>query len=522
MANLIRKHLANGTDRTVSSLEAKKFEYGRLTASLAELFDRVGALHRSPVELPPAVAQPLNGDREQEKTAVHLAYFFPPIGGAGAQRSLKFVRYLPMFGYRSVVVTGVGDTSGRWTPADETLSEEIDSSTDVRRVGGPEPAQATGWKGRAQRWLAQPTEWSRWWISGVEAMANDLSDVDVILASMSPYETAEAAVRLAQRLGKPWVAGLRDPWALDEMMVFPTAWHRRRELRRMRELLSSAAAIMMTTPESVVRLHETFPELRGTPIVSIPNGFDAADFENEVQPRDDGVFRIVHTGYLHTELGLRQHRTAALRRILGGQTKGVDILTRSHVYLLEAVERLVKSEPSLRGRLEVHLAGVLSSVDRETATRSDLVRLHEYLPHADALELIRTADLLFLPMQNLPAGMRSTTVPGKTYEYLASGRPILAAVPEGDARDIVLAAGNSHVTDPDDTSGITEAIRAEVNRWLAGEEPGRPAPELVARYERRFLTAELATLLGAVIGLSNGASIGPFRAEAPKLALVRT
>ena len=232
--------------------------------------------------------------------------------------------------------------------------------------------------------------------------------------SMSPYESAVAGARLSEELGKPWVAGLRDPWALDEMMMFPTAFHRWRELRQN----ATGVAICGRDRHDHARgddpeRRQTFPELAAKPIVSIPNGFDASDFEGPVPERDDGVFRIVHTGYLHTELGKRQRRTAGLRRLLGGETRGVDILTRSHVYLLEAIDRLIERDPSLRDRIEVHLAGVLSSTDREIAGRSEVVRLHGYLPHAESIQLIRSADLLFLPMQNLPAGTARAPCPAR-------------------------------------------------------------------------------------------------------------
>ena len=72
-----------------------------------------------------------------------------------------------------------------------------------------------------------------------------------------------------------------------------------------------------------------------------------------------------------------------------------------------------------------------------------VTRIHGYVTHLQALTLIRSADLLFLPMQNLPPGRRSSTVPGKTYEYLASGRPILGAVPPGDALDLLQRSGHA-------------------------------------------------------------------------------
>jgi glycosyltransferase involved in cell wall biosynthesis len=364
-----------------------------------------------------------------------------------------------------------------------------------------------------ERYFSLRSAWSRWWTDGLFRVGKEVGPVDVILASMSPYESADAAARLAVQLGKPWVAGLRDPWALDEMMVFPSAVHRRRELRRMRRVLGSAAAVIVTSQETVVQLRAAFPELRRKPIVSIPNGFDASDFELDIPARDDGVFRIVHTGYLHTELGQQQRRTARLHRLLGGETVGVNILTRSHIYLLQAVEELFRRRPELRSRIEVHLAGVLSGADRDVAARSGVVFLHGYVPHTDSIGLVRSADLLFLPMQNLPPGRRSSTVPGKTYEYIASGRPILAAVPDGDTRDILEAVGTARFCNPGDSSGIADAISAEMDRWLSGEVPPDPAPDVLARFERRYLAAELASVLEAVTGLDRPVPVAPGAAQ---------
>ena len=97
--------------------------------------------------------------------------------------------------------------------------------------GPPHPgtgaAGAAGWRGRAERWLGMQPHWSRWWVDGVTRIGSGLDDVDVIVATMSPYESAYAARRLSAELGRPWVADLRDPWALDEMTVFPSALHRR-------------------------------------------------------------------------------------------------------------------------------------------------------------------------------------------------------------------------------------------------------------------------------------------------------
>jgi glycosyltransferase involved in cell wall biosynthesis len=302
---------------------------------------------------------------------------------------MKFVRHLPAFGYRPVVVTGPGEPSGRWTPVDNTLEGEIPPETEVVRVPGPPPGPSRGRRARAERWLGLPKPFSRWWVEQSVEKGRAL-DVELVYASMSPYESAEAAARIAGELGTPWVADLRDPWALDEMLVYPTRIHRLRELRRMRRLLVGADAIIMNTPEAVRRL-AAFPEFSKSTIAAVPNGFDAEDFAGPPPTREDDAFRIVHTGYLHTELGRSERGAGRLRRLLGGSVPGVDILARSHVFLLEAIERLRAEEPELGERIELHLAGLASAGDREAAERSRNVRFLGYVPHKETVALMRSS-----------------------------------------------------------------------------------------------------------------------------------
>jgi glycosyltransferase involved in cell wall biosynthesis len=302
-------------------------------------------------------------------------------------------------------------------------------------------------------------------------------------------------------LRKPLVIDLHDPWALDEMLIYPTWVHRRLALRTMRQALDAADGIVMSTPEARNRVLHAFPELRSKPVVVGSNGFDRADFEGPAPQRDDEAFRIVHTGYLHTELGLDHRRLRSLHRLLGGSMIDVDILTRSHVFLLEAVENLVQREPDL-APIEIHLAGVLSESDRKVATHSSTVRLHGYVSHAEAVGLMRSADLLFLPMHELPEGRRVGIIPGKTFEYLASGTPILAAIPEGDARDLLIEAGNAFCCRPSDVDAMASSIAGQIRHKRSGLSPPEPDEDVVRRSDWRERTKALGELFDVVL---NGA-----------------
>ncbi len=310
---------------------------------------------------------------------------------------------------------------------------DVPPELEVHRLdSAAEPGGSTRWRGRAERWLFLQSRWSRWWVeNSVDLGCRITADVDLIYVWMQPYDSAEAGAALSQRLGRPWVADLGDPWALDEMMVYPSALHRRRDLARMGALLGSAAAIVMSTPEAVHRLLARFPQLADRPVLAIPNGFAAEDFAGDPPARTDDTFRIVHTGYLHTELGLQQRRSRPLRRALRGSVPGLDILTRSHVYLVEAVNRVLDSDPSLMGKVELHLAGVSTEADRDVAARCPVARLHGYVTHTESVELMRSADLLFLPMQDLPHGIRARSFRGRpTSTSRPAGRLLVQCLTE--------------------------------------------------------------------------------------------
>jgi glycosyltransferase involved in cell wall biosynthesis len=430
-----------------------------------------------------------------------VAYYFPPAGGAGVQRSEKFVKYLPSEGFLPIVIAGPTLPESRWTPHDLTLMKSIPAEVPVHRVDGPAPIQCGRWRSRSERWLRTPNLFSKWWIEAATELGLRVADGEkLIFATMSPFESGEVARRLSQHLGIPWVADLRDPWALDEMQVYPTGIHRKLEMRKMERILSTAATIIMNTPEAAAALRREIPGLRKKNIISITNGFDREDFSDALPARDDGKFRIVHAGYLHTNNGLdlRNRRFASLLR---GTYDGVDILTRSHTMLLEAVERWCLERRHVRNDLELVFAGKTSAEDRAVVEASgigSLIQFTGYLSHRESVRLVRTADLLFLPMHNLPAGWRCRIVPGKTYEYMASSRPILAAVPDGDTREFLEKCGTALVCRPDHVEGMMRRLEQVYSAWKGNRTTFHSNESFVNQFERRTLTHALAKCFSSV------------------------
>jgi hypothetical protein len=136
-----------------------------------------------------------------------LAYYFPPAGGAGVQRSLKFVQYLPNQGYLPSVITGPTSPDDRWTPHDRTLMSAVPANVEVHRISGNLPSSGGRMRGRLERWFRKKTLFSEWWTrSLVELGTKVVADHKLIFATMSPFESGEAAQELSTRLGIPWVA----------------------------------------------------------------------------------------------------------------------------------------------------------------------------------------------------------------------------------------------------------------------------------------------------------------------------
>jgi glycosyltransferase involved in cell wall biosynthesis len=438
-----------------------------------------------------------------------VARFLPPLGGAGVHRSLGSLRHLHEHGYDVRVITGSGGGLDRWSPEDPGLLAGMPEGADVHRLPGPEPTDPP-WTRRAERLLGRQTPWIRWWLDGVvrEGLAVG-ADCDLVYVSCAPYETAWAGARLARLLGKPWIADLEDPWAVDEMRVHPTGLHRRLDLHRMCRALCTAAGVVTCAPETATRMRAALPQPVAAHVTNVEIGFDRDAFAGPAGHPGESTFRIVHTGSMHTALGLQHRGSRRWRRALGGLPADVDILTRSHVFLLEAIERVLADDPSLRGRVELHLAGNLTDADRAASAGHDFVRDHGSLGHEATVALMRSADLLFLPMQNLPPGVRAGLIPYKTFEYLAAERPILAAVPDGDVRDLLSGLAHATLVRPADINALAAALRQRV---AAGPAPARVADGVdspaLRGLERRALVARIAGVLDGVLEAPVAAAAG--------------
>ena len=437
------------------------------------------------------------------KRVLVITYYWPPSGGSGVQRWVKFVKYLPQEGWQPVVYT---PENPEYTAIDHTLEAEIPHGTEIIRrpitepynlyrklmgkgastdmktltagaVGGAVTEISSGRKSFKQRlslWirgnLFVPDPRVGWVKPSVRFLKKYLAEhpVDVIVTTGPPHSMHLIGQRLHKALGIPWIPDFRDPWTrmyyLKHLPMSRRTW---RKLRAMEQsVLDDCSTVLAVTP----LVQEEFRAQTKTPVAMITNGYDGGDFEQSVEP--DGFFDIVHTGLFAAD-----GNPLNFWKVLGIKAW---------------------AEPDFKEALRLRLVG---KVDREVydaiaeAGLKDNVVDLGYRDHLASVREQLAASVLVLPLRNDPE--YRPILPGKLFEYLASRRPILGIGQEDGAMARVLADTGAGVTAGWDN---IDAMRAFIDTaWEQHKAGGVPPVEGdIARFSRRSLTRELAALLERV------------------------
>lgn len=425
---------------------------------------------------------------------LQIAYYYPPMGGAGVQRSLKFSKYLGDFGVQPVVLAAHDPDY----TADASLLAEIPAGVPVHRLehrallqrvvawrarrrgaraapvaaAAAVPATASAWRTRALSAYASvqfPDDkagWARQAFALGRRLVRD-EGIELILSSAPPMSSHALAARLSHACGIPWVADYRDLWTDNPAYAAP-AWRRTLDRRTEAQWLRIAAGVVTVTPTLQRLLAQRLPA--GRPVALIPNGYDEADFVSvEPVPRETGHCRVVHAGTLYGH--------------------------QSPQALLDAAEGLLVREPALAARLRLRFVGLVGErfeplLERFAARFPGVLERTGFVEHHRAVAEMLAADLLLLIIGGGAAARG--VLSGKVFEYLRVGRPVLLIGPaDGDAAALLRAHARCAVAEEGDRAGIADALAAA----LAGREPALPAGAAPAGYERRVLTGELAAFL---------------------------
>lgn len=425
-----------------------------------------------------------------------VSYFFPPKGGAGTQRFAKFCKYLPEFGVEPIVLAAGADLLNRSAPNDDpTLVGE--ANVVVERVADPVQVPLRLRVRRKLRFHLDEDEWAH--AAGQRAVVVARQHaVQAVVTTLSPFACYRIGERLQRELGLPWIVDLRDPWALDGWRRYRSVLHAQRDLGHMRRALTGADVVVANVPEAA----RAFVGLGADPArtVVIPNGFDEEDFAAvALPPRTDSRFRLVHMGTLH---GVDAAVGLTANRLLLRRHRQIEPLGRTGHYLLHALAQLRTRVPDLHSRLVVALYGNVDASHRDLAARlgvADLIEERGYVSHRDSIAALSDADAVFVPLHGVAPGERALVVPGKLYEALASERPVLAALPPGDAKDLVQHLQAGRVVAATDAGALAAAMLELLELFWRGTPCLGCAREQLRAFGRRELTGQLAHVIGAAI-----------------------
>ena len=402
-----------------------------------------------------------------------MSYRFPPHGGGGVQRTAYFAHHLPAFEWDPYVLTGPLD---RHSLEDSELLKLLPAGMSITRTGVLPTRDIVRGMGRLR--LASVTRaltpslphMEAGWIApayrqGARLLAE--SDFDLIFSSAYPLASHCVAGLLARKSGIPWVADYRDEWSTRDFMRWPTPAHVGLARRIDRWIVRSADRVVTTSPAHTDILATEFAESDSSRFETITNGFSGPDFDSEPGELPDpalrGRFVLSHVGSVLT-------------------WRGAD-------HVLEAARRLTSAGAA--ERLSVCFVGHAARLGAPDLQDRGLVRPYGYVSHGEAVRWMRNSTALLL------INTEWANIPGKLFEYLAAGRPIIAAVREGPTADLVREHEAGVVVPPDDPEQIAAAIRALYEAWEGGRLTS-PHRRAVDRYERAELTRRLAALFDAV------------------------
>lgn len=435
------------------------------------------------------------------KDVLVVSYYFPPAGGPGSQRVLKFTRYLPRYGYRPRVLTVPEDAA--FPTRDPSLLAESPPPDRIVRVPIPEfyavYRRLSGTRSRAPMDIQAASgsggglrdRWLRWlrgalfipdgrmaWVpaatrAGVRICREH--PVAAVVASGPPFTTHWIGRRIAERTGLPLVLDYRDPWT--NAPFYPRRPRFARALdRRLEHGCLRRASRIATASRTIARdAQARYPDIDPGAFAVITNGYDPVDFEG-LSPSPGPEWTLSHTGSI---FAARIPRT---------------FLTALRSWLEASPERAKTVRIRFAGRMDDAMTALL-----DDPLLAGVVRHEGFLPHRRSLQLLLDSHLLLLLVVNDP--MAGGMVTAKVFEYLGSGTPVLALAPEGEAADLIRATRGGRVVSPDDGEGIRRALDAAYAAFQSGARAFGPADsEAVASLTRHSQAGTLARLLDEAIG----------------------
>ncbi len=431
-----------------------------------------------------------------EKRVLIITYYWPPSGGAGVQRWLKFAKYLRTYGWEPIIYTPENPE----VPAeDHSLFKDIPEGIEVIKTNIWEPYSSykrfvgrkkddkikTGFlsEKKTPSFTEKVSVWIRgnffipdarkFWIRpSVKFLTKYLKEnpVDAIVSTGPPHSMHMIALELKRKLNIPWLADFRDPWTnidfYHQMMLTKRGDKKHRKIEQ--DVLRSADKLVTVSWNWA----KDFEMLGAKNMEVITNGYDPDDFLN-ISCKKGDKFEILHLGSMNKD--------------------------RNPLRLWETLEELCAQHEKFKNALKITFIGqtdftVFEALEKHKLT--DFVEKINYKPHQEVLQLAANAYVLLLPLNDTPHV--SGIVPGKIFEYLALRMMILCIGPvDGDSARIIREFNAGEVVGFKD-KGATKMVAEKLfNQFINGENEPILNPE-IDKFSRKVLSGKLSKLLNEI------------------------
>ena len=423
------------------------------------------------------------------KKVLIITYYWPPAGGPGVQRWLKFIKYLPEFDIEPIVYI---PKNPNYPIIDESLVDEIPNDLTIIRQPIVEPYKLASKISKGQSDTISkgiipdtkkqsvverlmlfvrgnffiPDARKKWVKPSVNYLSTYIRDynIDTIITTGPPHSLHLIGEKLKSRLDIKWIADFRDPWTTigyhKKLKLLPMAKKKHKFLES--KVLNAANTIVVTSNNT----KQNFLSLTEKPIEVITNGYD---YESVGNVELDVKFSLAHIGSLLSD--------------------------RNPEVLWNVLEELVNNNKIFASMLQLNFVGsvskdVLRSLEKHKL--SQYVNLIGYVPHAEAVKHHRKSQVLLLI--EIDSEETKCIIPGKLFEYMVSNRPILAIGPEGsDVHDILRTTNTGNYFLYSDHDAIKEAILVMFQAFRSSELKSNGIG--LQQYSRKSLTKKLAELI---------------------------
>ncbi|UTX50424.1 glycosyl transferase family 1 [Chryseobacterium sp. MA9] len=427
---------------------------------------------------------------EQKKILI-ITYYWPPAGGPGVQRWLKFAKYLPDFGWKPIIYTPENPS---YPLLDETLMKDVPENIEMVRTKIWEPYQLAEklnksnkkFKagqfdvGKNQSWKSRLSIWVRgnffipdarvFWVKpSIKFLEKYLKEnnIDTIVTSGPPHSLHLIGLGLKNKIPDlKWIADFRDPWT--EISYYKHLKLTKSSDKKHRQLESAVFKNANITLATSYTDAENFRKA-GANSICITNGFDESDSGESIKGQMGKAFTLSYIGVLEQ--------------------------LRNPENLWKALDELVKENAEFATDFKLKFVGriddkILQSLEN-SSLKNHILNLG-YLAHGKAVEEMQNSDLLLIT--NFPNESSKGIIPGKIFEYLASGKQILSFGPDrADVAKILEETQAGKHFSYQDTETVKKFILDKFNLWKEGRLLENT--QHIEQFSRKNLTRQLTEVL---------------------------